>query len=62
MGIFIRTTAVKLLLEPQLKTVCFNLLSIFLAGFFGLGWTQNATLKVTIEQPGYNSSLATTTP
>ncbi|KAF2761771.1 phosphoglycerate mutase-like protein [Pseudovirgaria hyperparasitica] len=30
----------------------------FLAGFFGLGWTQNATLEVIIEKPGYNNSLA----
>ncbi|OCK84849.1 phosphoglycerate mutase-like protein [Lepidopterella palustris CBS 459.81] len=29
----------------------------FLAGFFGLGWTQNATLEVTIEQLGYNNTL-----
>ena len=30
----------------------------FLAGFFGLGWTQNATLELIIEQGGYNNSLA----
>ena len=29
----------------------------FLAGFFGLDWTQNATLEVTIEQLGYNNTL-----
>lgn len=31
-----RTTAVKLLLEPQLKTVCFNPLNIFCPGFSAL--------------------------
>ena len=30
----------------------------FLAGFFGLGWTQNATLELIIENEGYNNSLA----
>jgi hypothetical protein len=30
----------------------------FLAGFFGLGWTQNATLELGIEWPGYNNTLA----
>jgi hypothetical protein len=30
----------------------------FLAGFFGLGWTQNATLELAIEWPGYNNTLA----
>ncbi|KAF2083932.1 phosphoglycerate mutase-like protein, partial [Saccharata proteae CBS 121410] len=30
----------------------------FLAGFFGLGWTQNATLELIIEQNGFNNSLA----
>ncbi|KAK8166332.1 histidine phosphatase superfamily [Phyllosticta citrichinensis] len=27
----------------------------FLAGFFGLGWTQNATLELLIEEDSYNS-------
>ena len=30
----------------------------FMAGFFGLSWTNNATLEVIIEQNGYNDSLA----
>ena len=30
----------------------------FLAGFFGLEWTNNATLEVIIEGDGYNNSLA----
>ncbi|KAF2128041.1 phosphoglycerate mutase-like protein [Dothidotthia symphoricarpi CBS 119687] len=30
----------------------------FLAGFFGLGWTQNATLELAIESPGFNNTLA----
>ncbi|KAF2668320.1 phosphoglycerate mutase-like protein [Microthyrium microscopicum] len=30
----------------------------FLAGFFGLTWTQNATLELIIEQNGFNNSLA----
>jgi hypothetical protein len=30
----------------------------FLAGFFGLGWTQNATLELGIEWPGFNNTLA----
>ena len=30
----------------------------FLAGFFGLGWTQNATLEWGIEWPGFNNTLA----
>jgi hypothetical protein len=30
----------------------------FLAGFFGLGWTQNATLELVIEQNGFNNSMA----
>lgn len=30
----------------------------FLAGFFGLGWTQNATLELQLEQNGFNTSLA----
>ncbi|KAK8178911.1 hypothetical protein BKA81DRAFT_411292 [Phyllosticta paracitricarpa] len=29
----------------------------FLVGFFGLGWTQNATLELIIEEDGYNNSL-----
>jgi Histidine phosphatase superfamily (branch 2) len=29
----------------------------FLAGFFGLDWTQNATLEVIVESPGFNNSL-----
>jgi hypothetical protein len=30
----------------------------FLAGFFGLTWTQNATLELVIEQSGFNNTLA----
>jgi hypothetical protein len=30
----------------------------FLAGFFGLGWQQNATLERIIESDGYNNTLA----
>lgn len=30
----------------------------FLAGFFGLGWTQNATLELVIESKGFNNTLA----
>lgn len=30
----------------------------FMAGFFGLEWTNNATLEVIIEQGGLNNSLA----
>ena len=30
----------------------------FMAGFFGLGWTNNATLEVIIEGNNYNNSLA----
>ncbi|PHH64555.1 hypothetical protein CDD81_4334 [Ophiocordyceps australis] len=30
----------------------------WLAGFFGLEWTNNATIEVIIEQPGFNNSLA----
>ena len=30
----------------------------FMAGFFGLEWTNNATLEVIIEGPGFNNSLA----
>ncbi|KAM0527201.1 hypothetical protein ACHAO3_004796 [Verticillium nonalfalfae] len=30
----------------------------FLAGFFGLEWTNNATIEVIIEQSGFNNSLA----
>ena len=30
----------------------------FLAGFFGLDWTQNATLEVNIEELGFNTSLS----
>ncbi|KAK5944476.1 hypothetical protein PMZ80_003758 [Knufia obscura] len=30
----------------------------FMAGFFGLEWTQNATLEPIIEQNGFNNSLA----
>lgn len=30
----------------------------FMAGFFGLEWTNNATLEVIIEQEGFNNSLA----
>lgn len=30
----------------------------FLAGFFGLGWAQNATLELAIEWPGFNNTLA----
>lgn len=30
----------------------------FMAGFFGLEWTNNATLELIIEGPGFNNSLA----
>jgi len=30
----------------------------FMAGFFGLEWTKNATIEVIIEENGYNNSLA----
>ncbi|KKA31140.1 hypothetical protein TD95_000574 [Thielaviopsis punctulata] len=30
----------------------------FMAGFFGLEWTNNATLELIIEEVGYNNSLA----
>lgn len=30
----------------------------FMAGFFGLDWTQNATIEVIIEADGFNNSLA----
>ncbi|KAI4254939.1 MAG: hypothetical protein LQ352_002801 [Teloschistes flavicans] len=30
----------------------------FMAGFFGLEWTNNATLELIIEQPNFNNSLA----
>lgn len=30
----------------------------FMAGFFGLEWTNNATLELIIEQFGFNNSLA----
>lgn len=30
----------------------------FMAGFFGLEWTNNATLEVIIEGDGFNNSLA----
>lgn len=30
----------------------------FMAGFFGLQWTNNATLEPIIEQNGYNNTLA----
>lgn len=29
-----------------------------MAGFFGLEWTNNATIEVIIEAPGFNNSLA----
>lgn len=30
----------------------------FLAGFFGLGWTQNVTLELIIEEKGFSNTLA----
>jgi hypothetical protein len=30
----------------------------FVAGFFGLDWTKNATIEVIIEEKGFNNSLA----
>ena len=30
----------------------------FLAGFFGLGWAQNATLELVIEWNGFNNTMA----
>ena len=30
----------------------------FLAGFFGLGWAQNATLELVIEWDGFNNTMA----
>ncbi|KAF2177726.1 3-phytase A precursor [Zopfia rhizophila CBS 207.26] len=30
----------------------------FLAGFFGLGWTQNATLEMVIESTDFNNTMA----
>ncbi|OJD29096.1 3-phytase a precursor [Diplodia corticola] len=30
----------------------------FLSGFFGLGWTQNATLELIIEEQNFNNTLA----
>ena len=30
----------------------------FMAGFFGLQWTNNATIEVIVEGDGFNNSLA----
>lgn len=47
--IIARTTTKKRMLESA---------EYFLAGFFGLGWTQNATLEVLIESDGFNNTMA----
>ncbi|KAJ4292699.1 hypothetical protein N0V90_009362 [Kalmusia sp. IMI 367209] len=47
--IIARTTTQRRMLESA---------EYFLAGFFGLGWTQNATLEVVIESRGFNNTLA----
>ncbi|KAL5378201.1 hypothetical protein DPSP01_009312 [Paraphaeosphaeria sporulosa] len=47
--IIARTTTQRRMLESA---------EYFMAGFFGLGWTQNATLELVIESKGFNNTLA----
>lgn len=47
--IIVRTTT-----QDRMLKSCEN----FLSGFFGLEWTNNATIEVIIEWGGFNNSLA----
>ncbi|ORY14196.1 3-phytase A precursor [Clohesyomyces aquaticus] len=47
--IIARTTTQRRMLESA---------EYFLAGFFGLGWTQNATLEMVIESDDFNNTMA----
>ncbi|KAF2268328.1 3-phytase A precursor [Lojkania enalia] len=47
--IIARTTTQRRMLESA---------EYFLAGFFGLGWTQNATLELVIESKDFNNTMA----
>ncbi|PSN71649.1 phosphoglycerate mutase-like protein [Corynespora cassiicola Philippines] len=47
--IIVRTTTQRRMVESA---------EYFMAGFFGLGWTSNATLELVIESDGYNNTMA----
>ncbi|KAH7138446.1 histidine phosphatase superfamily [Dendryphion nanum] len=47
--IIVRSTTQKRMVESA---------EYFLAGFFGLGWAQNATLELVIEWNGFNNTMA----
>lgn len=44
--------------EAQTQDRMLKSAEYFLAGFFGLEWTNNATIEVIIEESGFNNSLA----
>ncbi|KAH7390881.1 3-phytase A precursor [Phaeosphaeria sp. MPI-PUGE-AT-0046c] len=48
----------KIIVRSTTQRRMFESAEYFLAGFFGLGWTQNATLELAIEWPGFNNTLA----
>jgi Histidine phosphatase superfamily (branch 2) len=51
-------TSTKILARTTSQDRVLNSTENFMAGFFGLDWTKNATLEVIIEQPYFNNSLA----
>ena len=51
-------TSTKLLARTTSQDRMLKSAENFMAGFFGLEWTNNVTLEVIIEQPFFNNSLA----
>ncbi|KAK5093445.1 hypothetical protein LTR70_004806 [Exophiala xenobiotica] len=51
-------TSTKLISRTTTQDRMLKSAEYFMAGFFGLEWTQNATLETIIEQSGFNNSLA----
>ncbi len=51
-------TSTKILARTTSEDRMLKSAEYFMAGFFGLGWTNNATLEVILEQNGFNNSLA----
>lgn len=51
-------TSTKLVARTTTQDRMLKSAEYFMAGFFGLEWTQNVTLETIIEQSGFNNSLA----
>lgn len=55
---YLYNTSTKIIARTTSQDRMLNSAEYFMAGYFGLAWTNNATLEVIIEQPNFNNSLA----